>query len=639
MRRCLSFFLAAMLLFGTAVGEALPTGGGDVEQLLASMSLRDKVGQMMMPSFRVWKEMPAKEGEETPTVNITELNDQIREAIARYHFGGVILYAENCVDAEQTLRLNAALQAASLESGGLPMLIAADQEGGNVSRLGYGTVGVSNMALAATGDSANARAMARIHGEELGLVGVQVNFAPVADVNSNPNNPVIGIRSFSDDAATVSEYCQAYLAGLHDVGTIAALKHFPGHGDTDTDSHTGFPIIQRTLDELKANELIPFQAAIDAGADMVMTAHIQYPQIETQTYTSTSTGEEVCLPATMSRAILTDLLRGEMGFDGVIVSDALDMDAVAKNFSPEDTMRLTINAGVDLLLLPATKNTDLFAQMEAMVDTAIAMVEDGTIAMEEIDDSVRRILTLKKKYGLLDKTDFTVTDEQVQAAVDGVGSEANRQAAWDIAEKALTLVKNENSAFPFRVKSGENTLILFADSCASRIGTAELAWQVAAEKGIIPMDAFYTPMKHTRDNTEECLETAKLVDHVILVDRVYHRDCMDPATEDGFSTEAFDRIIAQCHEEGKPVVVVSCQLPYDAARFPEADAILLAYCSSPMRAMPPRSGEGSGYSPNLAAALCACLGTVEAKGVLPVNIPALDDAYRMTDEILFPRGK
>ena len=397
MRRCLSFFLAAMLLFGTAVGEALPTGGGDVEQLLASMSLRDKVGQMMMPGFRVWKEMPAKEGEETPAVSITELNDQIREAIARYHFGGVILYAENCVDAEQTLRLNAALQAASLESGGLPMLIAADQEGGNVSRLGYGTVGVSNMALAATGDSANARAMARIHGEELGLVGIQLNFAPVADVNSNPNNPVIGIRSFSDDAATVSEYCQAYLAGLHDAGAIAALKHFPGHGDTDTDSHTGFPIIQRTLDELKANELIPFQAAIDAGADMVMTAHIQYPQIETQTYTSTSTGEEVCLPATMSRAILTDLLRGEMGFDGVIVSDALDMDAVAKNFSPEDTMRLTINAGVDLLLLPATKNTDLFAQMEAMVDTAIAMVEDGTIAMEEIDDSVRRILTLKKK--------------------------------------------------------------------------------------------------------------------------------------------------------------------------------------------------------------------------------------------------
>ena len=188
------------------------------------------------------------------------------------------------------------------------------------------------MALAATGNPEYARTMASIYGRELGLVGVNTDFAPVMDINNNPNNPVIGVRSFGDSPETVAEYGIPFMEGLHDQGTIVTLKHFPGHGNTDTDSHTGFPCIESTYEELKDFELVPFQAAFEAGADMIMTAHIQYPKIETDTYTSISTGEEVYLPATMSHTILTDILRGDMGFDGLVVTDALDMAAICACF-------------------------------------------------------------------------------------------------------------------------------------------------------------------------------------------------------------------------------------------------------------------------------------------------------------------
>ena len=639
----LALLLAIALLPAAAMGET--ENDPEIEAILSRMTLEEKVGQMMLASFRVWKEVPPEGSEgnttvenadqENPAVNITELNDEIRACLSDYHFGGTVLFAENCQDAEQTLRLVAELQAANQAGGGLPLLVSVDQEGGTVARLGFGTTGPGSMALAATGDPENAAKMAAIYGEELSLLGIHADYAPVMDVNNNPNNPVIGVRSFSDDPAVAAEYGVAFLEGLHRAGAIATLKHFPGHGNTDTDSHTGFPRIDSTYEELKSLELIPFQAAVDAGVDMVMTAHIQYPQIETETYTSISTGEEVFLPATMSGVILTDILRGDMGFEGVIVSDALDMAAISENFSDEDIIRLTINAGVDMLILPLIKDTNLFQKNKDMVDLAVQMAESGEISMERIDDSVRRILTLKKKYGLLDQTDFDVTDAQAAAAVSGVGSEAHRQTAWEIVRKALTLVKNENDAFPITMQSGEEALILFADSCASRAGTGALVQQMLAEQGALPENAEITVMTNTRENGDECVQAAEQADHVILVNRVYNAACVDPNTDDGFSTAVFDRIIEARHALGKPVIVVSCQLPYDAARFPEADAMLLTYGSSVMRALPPETGAGSAYAPNLPAALCACFGMGEADGKLPVDLPAVSEDYKMTRETVY----
>ena len=622
-----------------------PAYDDEIEAILSGMTLEEKVGQMMLVSFRAWKEVPEADGEgdatventedETPAVNVTELNDPMRECFADYHFGGTVLFAQNCEDAEQVLRLVADMHAANRAGDGLPLLVAADQEGGTINRLGFGTAGPGNMALAATGDTENARMMAAIYGTEMSLLGINADFAPVMDVNSDPKNPVIGVRSFSDDAGVVSEFGGAFIDGLHSTGTIATIKHFPGHGNTDTDSHTGLPLIDRSYEELKALDLIPFQSAIDGGADMVMTAHIQFPQIETQTYTSVSTGEEICLPATMSRTILTDILRDDMGFTGVIVSDGLSMAAITDNFTDEDMLRLTINAGVDMLILPDVWDSEQFRHVKDMTDLAVALVRDGQIDEARIDESVRRILTLKKKYGLLDETDFTVTDAQVEAAVLGVGSAEHRQAAWDIAERALTLVKNDGGAFPVRMQGGETALILFADSCASRAGTGELAVQRLAEQGALPDSAEITVMVNDAENGEDCINAANEADYVILVNRVYNAACLDPNTDDGFSTAVFDQIIEARHGLGKPVIVVSCQLPYDAARFTEADAILLTYGGGVMRAIPPTEGAGSAYAPNLAAGLCACFGMGGANGKLPVSLPVLNDDYSISNEILY----
>ena len=628
-----------LLLSGCAYAEG--SSDDELEIMLSNMTLREKVAQMMIASFRVWQEVPEttdgeQPAEEAPKTNITELNDQIREMVAREHFGGILLFGENFSDPEQTLRLVSDLQTTNRNGGGIPQLIFVDQEGGNVNRIPYSTIGVSNMALGATGDPENARQMAAIHGEEIGLLGIHTDFAPVMDVNNNASNPVIGIRSFSDDPQTVARFGCAYLAGLHDSGIIAALKHFPGHGNTATDSHTGFPLINSTYEELKECELVPFQAAIDAGADMVMTAHIQYPQIEQETYTSVSTGEQVYLPATMSHTILTDILRGDMGFDGLIVTDALDMKAITDNFSVEDTIKLAINAGADLLILPAVKDTNLFKLTETYVDTAVALVESGEIDEARINESVLRILKLKAGYGVLDQTDFTVTDEQIAAAKDGVGSAEHRETEWQIAENALTPVKNKNGAFPLQVKPGEKTLILFADSCASRAGTGDLVRLLLEEQQALPDGAEIVVMKNTKDNGDVCVLAALGADHVILVHRLYAQACLDPSTEDGFSSGAFDKIIDALHEKGKTAIVVSCQLPYDAARFPDADAILLTYWGSTMRELP---AEGSSWSANLPAGLLACFGAAEANGRLPVNIPALDETYQPVNRILWIRGQ
>ena len=628
MKKILSLLMAFLMLFGT-ISFAENTETDPLATILSGMTLRDKVAQMMIASFRVWKEVPPEgaeqPAEEPPKVNITELNEEIREMVSRNHFGGILLFGENISDAEQTLRLISDFQTTNQAGGGLPQIFFADQEGGSISRISYGTQGIGNMALGATGDPENARTTAAAFGEELSLLGIRADFAPVVDVNNNPMNPVIGIRSFSDNPQVAAEFGKAYIQGLHDAGVISTAKHFPGHGNTDTDSHTGAPVINKTYEELQACELIPFRAAIDAGVDIVMTAHIQYPQVEPETYSSISTGKSVYLPATMSKTILQGILREDMGFDGVIVTDALDMSAITDHFALEDTIKLTINAGADLLILPTVKDTNLFRLTETYVDTAVALAESGEIDEKRIEESVLRILKLKQKYGILDQTDFAVTEEKIAAAREGVGSAAHRETEWQIVGKALTVYKNENNAFPLNVKSGEKTLILFADSCASRAGAGDLARQMLEEKQALPEGAEIVVMKNTRDNEAECIQAAKEADHVILVHRVYSLACLNPEKDDGFSSGTFDKIIPAVHEAGKTVIVVSCQLPYDATRFPDADAVLLTWWGSAMREM---LTEGSTWSVNLPAGLLACFGACPAEGASPVELPALDDQYR-----------
>ena len=614
------------------------------ERLQARMTLEEKVGQMLIPSFRIWRGEPENAPSGNPGVQnacgaedrgeaVTALNPEIRACLEAHRFGGTLLFAENCRDAEQTLRLVAEMQAANRAGGGLPMLVSIDQEGGSVSRLGFGTPGVGNMALAATGDPENARTMAAIHGKELRLLGIRADYAPVLDVNSNPRNPIIGVRSFSDDPEETARYGTAYVHGLQEQGVAATLKHFPGHGDTDTDSHTGFPCIRKTLEELRAVELVPFRAGVEAGADMVMTAHIQYPLIETETAVSTSTGERVCLPATMSRTLLTDVLRGELGFQGVVVTDALDMAAITDHFGWEDVCCGTINAGADMLILPIIYTAAHFRQTDGAVGDIVRLVRAGRIREDSVDAAVRRILRLKDKLGLLEQTDFSVTEEQVREALEGTGSAFSRRKAWELAGRALTLLKNEGGAFPLALRPGAETLILFAESAAAYTGNAEMAWQTLAMRGRLPEGARVRVMTAGADSRAACVRAAMMAEQVILVSRASGSPGQDSAAREEAAAAVFDAVIRERHREGRTVILVSCQLPYDAARYPEADAILLAYDAGPMRAMPPAAGAGSGWIPNLPAALCACFGMGTPGGRLPVDIPAPD-----ADRRLFSRG-
>ena len=424
--------------------------------ILQRMTLEEKAGQMLVASF-----------------SGTELSSDVRDCLSRNHFGGVMLGTGNFSDVEQTLRFVSDLQTSNQKGSSIPLLISTDQEGGPVTRVHFGTCGVGNMALTATGDPANAKEMALVYAEELRSLGINTDFAPVLDVNNNPDNPVIGVRSFSDEPEVVARFGTAYIEGLSDGGVISTLKHFPGHGDTDTDSHTGFPRIEKTYEELKKFELIPYEAAIGNGAEMIMTAHIQYPQIEKETYV-TSSGKEVYLPATLSRTILTDILRKDMGFDGVIVTDSLEMAAISENFRFEDVLCMAINAGADMLLLPGVFSDSTFKTTDSAVSLIVEMVKDGRIREEEIDDSVLRILVLKEKHGILEESDFAITEEDISAAKEKAGSEEHREASHRISRKSLTLLKNENSAYPLSSGTGKETLILFSGSEESRIGYGKL---------------------------------------------------------------------------------------------------------------------------------------------------------------------
>lgn len=372
------------------------------------------------------------------------------------------------------------IQQAALNSDcGIPMLISADQEGGSIYRLTTGTPTCGNMALGATNDPFLAEENARILGSEIISLGINSDFAPVVDVNNNPSNPVINIRSFSSDPELVSEMGTSYIKGLQSEGVITTCKHFPGHGDTGVDSHTGLPLINKSYDELKKLELVPY-AAVCKDTDMIMTAHIQFPQIETETYTSKSTGEKISLPATLSKTMITDVLRGDYGFDGVVTTDAMLMNAIDVNFDPIDAAVLAMNADVDIILEPVyIQSPEDITEIEQHIEDIVKQVEDGNIPMETIDKSVTRILTMKQERGVLD-----YTAPSAENAKKIVGSTEHREKALEIAEKAVTLVKNDDDLLPLKLEDSSRVAYFYPYSNVEN--TIYFALDRLKEEGVVP---------------------------------------------------------------------------------------------------------------------------------------------------------
>ncbi|MEU6407245.1 glycoside hydrolase family 3 protein [Microbispora sp. NPDC046933] len=353
--------------------------GGQAERTLAAMSLRDKVAQLF--TIVVWgqkagaasNENEARYGVGTPA-----------QVVEKFRPGGVILFdwAGNVSGADQVAALTTGLREAAARSGEAPLMIGVDQENGLVSRLKPLVTrfpGASQ--IGATGKTANARDVARATGEELRDLGISLDFAPVADVNINPRNPVIGPRAYGSDPGKVAEMVGAAVDGFHAAGVASVAKHFPGHGDTSVDSHTGLPVITHSKTQWRELDAPPFRAAIEHGVDAIMSAHVVMPRLD-------PSGD----PATLSHRILTGLLREELGFDGVISTDALDMAGVRKKYGDAEVAVRAVLAGADMLLMPPN--------LPKAYDAVLDAVKSGRITERRIDESVLRILRLKDKRGL-----------------------------------------------------------------------------------------------------------------------------------------------------------------------------------------------------------------------------------------------
>lgn len=332
---------------------------------ISELSVEEKVAQMFIIDFPGY-----------------EINDGTLRHFRNIPWGGVILFVKNIKSRKQTEKLNQSLMKLNDK---IPLIISLDQEGGIVNRADFPGMNLSpgNMALGAGGDIGMVEKMYRINGQEIREIGFHMDYAPVADVNSNPDNPLIGVRSFGEDPIRVGEMTSSAVRGMQSAGLGACAKHFPGHGDTVLDSHLDLPRIDASMERIEKVELHPFKKAVDAGVEAIMTAHIIFGAFDA--------GNPV--PATLSKKILTGLLRKKMGFNGLIVTDSMRMKAIADHYSPGESAVMTVKAGTDIILMLG----HFESQVEGY-DAVLESVRKGEIGEERIDESVKRILDFKKRY-------------------------------------------------------------------------------------------------------------------------------------------------------------------------------------------------------------------------------------------------
>lgn len=558
-----------------------------VADQVASMTLEEKVGQMM------WTHVYGAHADDSSMAakNQDVFGDDVEtpaQAVKKFHLGGVLYFnwsgnIDQPADLEQVATLSNGLQAAAEDDQGIPLAITVDQEGGRVARLtGTNTELPGNMALGATGNTELARQQGEVLGRELAALGINVDFAPDMDVNTNPKNPVIGVRSHGSDPQMVADMGVAQIAGIQSAGTAAVAKHFPGHGDTEVDSHLGLPEVsydRETLDQ----HLEPFRAAIDADVDMIMTAHIIVDAIDPTT------------PGTLSKKVLTGLLREDLGYDGLITTDALDMEgaqlavmtpeqqeeyaelieagdeAALKEFLAPLRAELAvraIDAGSDILL-----NTyDAIAVRDGVLDA----VKDGRLSEERINASVTRILEWKAKRAI-------TTDPVDTSALEGsIGTAEHRQIADQIADESITVLRNESEALPL----AEDSKVLVTGS--EDANPSHLADVLGEGATLSAADS-----EPGSDDIDAAVKAAKGKDHVVVV-----------VTGNAVDGEA--DLVKALTKTGVPVTVVSAGLPYDLATYTKAQAWVAAYGNQKV---------------NLEAAARVLRGQ-KPTGKLPIDIPA-----------------
>lgn len=505
-----------------------------------------------------------------------ELSSEIKTALQNYRSAGLTLFRSLNIDTPNQVRqLTESLQRFALDLGLPPLLIGADQEGGQLMAVGEGTTQLpGNMALGAAGSPELARKAGAVLGRELAAMGVNVDYAPSCDVNINPQNPVIGIRSFGEDPTAVAQLASAMIEGIQSAGVAATAKHFPGHGDTVGDSHHGLPSLPHDLERLQQIEFPPFEAAISADVKLMMTAHLALPALD---------GPDAP-PATLSRRILHGLLREDLGFEGVTVTDAMDMGAIHQGDAlGEDAVRAA-DAGADLLLLTANP-----VDQRRVYESLLNAIQRGELDKESISASVERILSLKRWLA-----------GRSQPVLNVVRCVAHQAVADEIAERSITLVRDEANLLPMRLNPEQRIAAIFpkpvdltpADTSSHvtpGLGAALRQYHSNVDEYLIP----YAP---ETDEIANLLESLREYDMLIV------------GTLNAYASPSQAEFVRQALKLGIPSVVVALRLPYDLTVFPEAETYVCTY---------------SILEPSMWALAKALFGEIMFEGKLPVSIPGL----------------
>jgi beta-N-acetylhexosaminidase len=541
-----------------------------VESSLRQMTLEEKVGQLLFTTYHG-----------SLTATDSDAYAQMMHHINDLHAGGFITITHSSPlgivkgQAYPTAALANELQTKSK----LPLLIGADFERGTAMRQDEGTSFPTAMAVAAAGNPKDAYTMGKITALEARAVGVQWIYAPVCDVNNNPGNPIINTRSFGEDPARVSEFVTEFIRGVQENGGLATAKHFPGHGDTAADSHIDLPVIKANRDRLEHLELVPFRAAIAAGVGSIMTGHLNVPAFEPDPNT----------PATLSSNILTDLLRKQLGFRGLVITDALDMGGITVRFAPGDAAVRAFLAGADALLMPPVPD----AAYEALLDAA----KSGRISQERLDSSVRRVLQAKARLGL-DKNRLV----DLNALNKTFGSTTWQSEAQDISDRGVTLLRAMEHLLPLDATKPTRALLVSLYADPEPYPGEDLEPQLRSR--FDSLIALRADTKFVRADTlklppPDAYDIAILALFVRVSDRKGDVDV--PADQ--------IPLIEQIYKSGKPVITLGLGSPYLIERFPRAETWLAAFGISDVAQI------------SMARAL---FGEIPVRGHLPVTIPGVD---------------
>lgn len=497
-----------------------------------------------------------------------DVTDELSGLVTDAHVGGVIYFTRNITSPAAVAAISEDLQELA-DQEAAPLALSVDEEGGSVTRITGGVHLPGHMAIGATGDPRYAREAGSVAGGQLADVGITMNLAPVLDVNVNPENPVIGSRSFGDDPSMVGRFGSAYIDGLQDQGVSACAKHFPGHGDTAVDSHLDLPVIDHNLNRLRQVELAPFERAIDHGVDSIMTAHVSFPAIE----------PEAERPATLSRAVLTQLLREELEFDGVIVTDCLEMDAIADDVGTVEGAIQAIEAGADILIVSHTPSIQ-----RAAIDGVVDAVEAGRIAESRIDASVERSLALKHER----------SQDGPDAPFDPV---AGRGVAHRIAAEAVTLFRNASGILP--LETGAVTLIAF---------------DVERLSGVVDGRAEAEPKAFVDQLRQHGFEvTTRLLAPGSALPPIPSERPTIVHSDDALQAPAQQTTVAELHRTVGELVVLAVNNPYDVRVLPSVATYLTCYDRSPACQR---------------AAADVITGKREARGTPPVRVLPPDNQER-----------